>query len=800
MKRFSHPGRTALALLLVLGLAGCQSGKPQETATPPQTAAPSPSLSETAPMAEEYISGTYTAQAQGYGGTVEVTMTFDETRITDVKIVGDKETAGVGGKAVEDMPTKLLDAQSAEVDGVTGATFTSTAILSAAKSCIAQAKGEEEASTAGAVKMAPGTYTGSGTGFRAYWTIDATVTVSETEILSIDIAEDSADTVGVFPTAAAALVPRIIENQSVAVDSITGATASSNGIKAAVTEALKAALAAGGSDESALAAFQKIPEKSTATETLHTKVLVVGLGGAGTMAALRAAETMYDADPTSVDVLAIDKAGRYGGTSSLTADFFAVNPEQFKAEHNNGEDYVDKAALRADWLEYTRGDAKEELVDLLLNHSGETLDWMVYEHGLHLAPPAGGLAEGDSMIVKFQYAPNDKGLTIRREANLAFYDGCMEDYTAMGGKYMLETNGYALIYDEASHTVKGVKARGDDGTEYEIYAEAVILATGGFAGNGEMEEKYLSDEYYPLKGAWSQCGMTQCTGEMIEAAIGIGAGTYNIGMCPIVHMAATPSFLTQFEYHVTDGIQTSTNKPMLWTEGDLPMYMGIAANSLAVARNGERFTSEMGVAMLDPWKAGPGFYSIYSSDQIQTIAESGMKFPCTGPASINFGAVGAIPNGTPLPNTFEVLDAAVEAGIAVKADSLEELAQALGMEPETLSATVETYNGYCESGVDEQFGKKAEYLERVGEGPYYAIVMRSYCYCTCGGLDVNENLQVLDADGQVITGLYATGNDSSGVLYSEQDAYVTYGGAAQGWAYTSGSMAGKYAAEQVRHS
>jgi len=62
---------------------------------------------------------------------------------------------------------------------------------------------------------------------------------------------------------------------------------------------------------------------------------------------------------------------------------------------------------------------------------------------------------------------------------------------------MLETEAYDLIYDETTNTVKGVKARGYDGTEYEIYADAVILATGGFAGSGEMMTKYLSDEYYP---------------------------------------------------------------------------------------------------------------------------------------------------------------------------------------------------------------------------------------------------------------------------------------------------------------
>lgn len=783
MKKSTRLLRAALSLLLAAAfLCACS----------PQTAAPAAGTPTASPVLQEAQPRSATATSQGFGGSVTVTVTALDGRITAVTAEGPDETAGIGSRAIEELPARMVEAGSVEVDSVSGATFSSEAVLSAARSAYGELTGQKTA----AVRMAPGTYNGSAAGFRTAWTIDAAVTVSETEILSIEIAGDSADTVGVFPSAVNLLVPRIIEHQSVAVDAITGATASSNGIKGAVTEALKAALKAGGSDESAIDAFRTVPEKSTDVQTIETGVLVVGMGGAGTMAALRAAEAMYAQDPASVNVLAIDKAGRYGGTSSLTADFFAINPEQYKKEHNGGADYVDKAALRADWLSYTQGDAKEALVDLLLDNSGSTLDWMVYEHGLQLAPPSGGLAEGDDMVVKFQYAPNDQGLTVRRTANLAFYDGCIESYTGLGGKYLLETEGYELLCDSATGAVQGVKARGSDGTEYEIHARAVILATGGFAGNAAMEEQYLSNDYFPLKGSWSQVGMTQCTGEMIQSAIDIGANTFNIGMSPMVHMAGSAGFLTQFEYHITDAIQSSTNRNMVWTEGDLPMYLGIAGNSLAVDSDGKRFASETGVAMLDPWKAGPTYYSIYSSEQIGEVVRNGLKYPCTGPASINLGACGAIPNNTPLPNAVQVLDAAVEAGFAAKADTLSELASLLGMG--SLEETVAAYNGYCETGVDEEFGKPAEYLDPIGSGPYYAITMRSYCYSTCGALDVDEELRVLRTDGQPIGGLYAAGLDSMGVLFTDKNCYVTYGGVAQGWAYTSGRLAGERAASSLQ--
>lgn len=733
---------------------------------------------------------TGTGSAQGFEGEVTVTVEVENGKITSVKAVGDHETQGVGSKAIAQMPDAMVKANSVEVDGVTGATFSSQAVLTAARAAYAQATGEK---LNAAVKMKPGAYTGSAVGFRTAWTIAATVKVSEDKILSIDVAKDSADTVGIFDSAVDLLVPRIIKNQSVGVDAITGATASSNGIKGAVTNALKAALKAGGSDASAIQAFQTIPEKSKKTQVLNTKVLVVGLGGSGVSAALKAAETMHEADPKSVDVLAIDKAGRFGGTSSLTSGFFAVNPKKFEQEHNQGKDYVNKEEMLNDWISFTHGDAKKDMIQLLLNESGNTLDWMVYNYGLQMTPPKGGLVAGDDLTVCFSYSPSNKGIHNRRVNNLTFFKNCMDTYEKLGGKYMLETNGYELIYDQKSNTVKGVKARNDDGTEYEIHADSVILATGGFAGNGDMEKKYLSDAYFPLKDSWSQVGMKQCTGEMIESAIGIGANTYSIGMCPAVHIIGTAGYLTNFKYHVTNDYQSSTNKPLVWTEGDLPLYMGSAGNSLAVNTKGERFLNEAVGMNFNAWVSGPTFYSIYSAEQIQDIADNGLKFP--GGFQPNFGAVGNIPVKMPIPSAFDVMDAAVDAGFMYKADTLAELAKALGMDANVLENTVNTYNKSCEAGVDKAFGKSAKYLDKLGKGPYYAIVMRNYCYCTCGGLDIDNQMRVLDTKGNVINGLYAVGMDSSGVLFSERAPYVTYGGVCQGWAYTSGRLAGEIAAK-----
>ena len=136
--------------------------------------------------------------------------------------------------------------------------------------------------------------------------------------------------------------------------------------------------------------------------------------------------------------------------------------------------------------------------------------------------------------------------------------------------------------------------------------------------------------------------------------------------------------------------------------------------------------------------------------------------------------------------------------MVVKAYTVEELAGKLGMDPATLAKTVKDYNGYCETGVDKQFGKDAALLEKVEGGPYYCVIMASYCYDTCGGLDINEHLQVLKKDGKtVIDGLYAVGTSSMGVLFTEKKPYVTYGGANNGWGMVSGYLCGQEIADKL---
>ena len=90
----------------------------------------------------QYIPGTYEGTAEGISSTVKVTMTFSDSAVTDVVVDTSGETASFGAAAADELREQLLSAGSAEIDGVSGSTITSDAVMKAAKSCYAQAKGE----------------------------------------------------------------------------------------------------------------------------------------------------------------------------------------------------------------------------------------------------------------------------------------------------------------------------------------------------------------------------------------------------------------------------------------------------------------------------------------------------------------------------------------------------------------------------------------------------------------------------------------------------------------------------------
>ena len=192
-------------------------------------------LFSSAAVAEVYLPGTYSAEAQGFGGPVKVTLTVNENAITEALVEGEKETVGIGDQALPKLSEQLLAAQSAEIDGVAGATMTSKGVKAAAEMAITLAKGEIIA----AVTWADGVYDGedaNGAGGK----IAVKVTIEGGTIKDVKVTEQH-ETRGLGTTAMLKVIDAILKANSTEVDNITGATVSSNALKAAVNQALESA-------------------------------------------------------------------------------------------------------------------------------------------------------------------------------------------------------------------------------------------------------------------------------------------------------------------------------------------------------------------------------------------------------------------------------------------------------------------------------------------------------------------------------------------------------------------------------
>mgnify|MGYP000771751635 CR=1 FL=1 len=128
------------------------------------------------------------------------------------------------------------------------------------------------------------------------------------------------------------------------------------------------------------------------------------------------------------------------------------------------------------------------------------------------------------------------------------------------------------------------------------------------------------------------------------------------------------------------------------------------------------------------------------------------------------------------------------------ADTLEELGQKLGLtDVDAFVKTVERYNELAEKGIDEDMGKPAKFLKAIKQPPFYGIHRHIGLSTIIHGVNVNKDMQVLNAEGAPIEGLFAVGN-ASGQFYGGVDYPMDVEGLSIGRAITSGYVTGRYVA------
>ena len=679
-----------------------------------------------------YTPGTYTGEAVGYGGNVSVTITVDASSITDVTVEGADETPTIGGAALEELAGQLKEAQDSEIDGVTGATITSTAVKTAAKSALNQAMGKENSSEKAA--LTDGVYSVKSTGYSWTGMIAADVTIKDGQIQDIAITEEhESDTAEIGQTAFDLLIPRLLEHQSLAVDSVSGATVTSNGIKSCVSEAITLA----GGDP---AQWQTPVEKKTDTVKLEGyDVIVVGLGGSGISAYCAAAEE-------GAAVFGIEKAAKLGGQSATVTGPMVINS---KAPAFKDVEFANPDDVYQVWLDYVESDKKADIIHESVYNSGAYLDYYIDNFDFEFQGMIMSFARPEWSQFWTRYVGENGGTNIFGANKTYQYNRAMEKAKGFNEKndFMLELSAEDLIFE--GDQIAGVKATYYDGTTYEIYGDSVILATGGYIGDDSLVKENF--------------GTTLCTvaatindGAGIKMGLAAGGATYNMAVDPMIHILQIPNLIKNEDL-------TPNQKAVL--------------SALALV-TGEKTVSITGEA-LDLNAIGttnicsiPGYryYVVYTQEQIDSYKEKGLTENFATATSMFMGQGGELVTGTPVEDMDTILDMGIQYKNVLKG-TVKELAEQMGCDEATLAQSLG----------DE-------------DTTYYAVIAAGYTYGTVGGLDVDVKMNVLKEDGTPIENLFAVGTDSMGVENIEGKPYTPWGGQAQSWTFVSGYLGGKAAA------
>ena len=685
------------------------------------------------------------ASAKGFGGDVTVALTVEDGKLVSVVVTGDNETTGIGSRAIELMPQMMLAANSVEVDGVSGATFTSNAILAAAKAALGDTVLTAEA-TAVEQHMTPGTYTGEAYGKWLKGSIEGerfgspaiilptqvAVTVDETSILSVEVL-DCSDTPGFKEPAIERVPAAIVAQQSIAVDVVTGATLTSQAILNGVQQALEAA----GAD---IAGFMTATPKVEATEEYTVDLAIVGAGASGTMAAIEAMEA-------GIDVIVLEKTGKLGGTSVCSTGFAAVQTDLQKAA---GVDSLTVDSAFRELMDFCKWRANAPLVYNVLSSSTDVVNRLQAYWDQTTNPG----------VTKANKTALDTGKGTDKFNVL--YDNFL--YPA-GVKVLMETTANSLITENGA--VVGVEATRQDGTKVIVHAKNVLVCTGGFGGNDEMLTEYFGHDNFYLNGLSSNVG------DGLNMCLAVGAALSD---------EITPH-LAEF----------CSNKKVDFYAG----YMKFVnqAGFLALDPSGDRFVNEeFFVTQALSYGASAlrrvGYaYIIFTQDQLDAMVENGLWGVLDADTinSLKLRARIIVPSYYTL---YDEMETTLAAGEAWKADTLEALGEAIGFVDQSIyQKSIADYQTVLATGEDPLFGKRADMMPNLDNGPYYAVRVISAIDGTYNGIRVNENMQALDKNYQPITGLYVSGQDSGGYF-----SYPYYEGAGwtQGYAWVSGSIAAKH--------
>lgn len=446
------------------------------------------------------------------------------------------------------------------------------------------------------------------------------------------------------------------------------------------------------------------PEKKAydPVEVKEADVVVVGAGASGVAAAVQAAEL-------GAKTIVLEKQSVAGGNGQGTEGMFAA---ESSLQREKGLPPITFRQVIKSEQEFFNFRIDNLLWRDLVDASGANIDWLI-ENGVEFSGEVDNY-NGMGKIEAFHWFKDAKGTN--------YINPMVESAQKQGAEVLLSTPAVDLVMDGS--TVAGVYAENEGGDIIQINAKAVILATGGYAGNADMmKERGRSLDHTVM------IGQPGHDGDGLRMAASAGAHD----------VSRERAFLCPLGSAGIDFFQPMTNivhhgGPVLWVNQD-----------------GVRYTNEFCGAQVDGCYGNAVHtqktsWAILASEQVAMLAE-GAQYPALA------DDIEAAVQQNPDDNVF-------------KADTIADLAKAAGLDAPTLEETVKRYNELCETGEDEDFDKDKSMMVPIATGPFY-IFRQDFVYATSiGAIDTNRRMEVLTPEGETIPGLYAVGTDGCN-LYRE---------------------------------
>ena len=522
--------------------------------------------------------------------------------------------------------------------------------------------------TAWAQSYTAGVYTAQANGNNGPVTVE--VEVSDAEILSVKVTEH-AETAGLSDTPIERIPAKIVEGQTLAVDTVSGATNTSN----AILKAAEDALAQAGADIEALKAVQEKDETAGETAERHVQALVIGAGGSGLAAAITLQEQ-------GIETLVVDKMANAGGATALTGALINGGCSKQQAERGVTDDVQ---TMFMDAMVYGSFQNDARMTWLMVNNTGDSVDW------LH-----------DTVGVEFEEAINHFP---EHTNNRAFYPkgkqpgyltGTMEQhYLSNGGELLLETRAQHLLTEDGR--VIGASCSTADGT-LNIYADVTLLATGGYGASVALRPAdQMGTLFY---------GASASTGDGIIMAEEVGAMTH--------YMQYLKSYPQGIEKPLDGGNITADGTTF---RGNA--YISPLASQAVTLNDGAIYVNVEGERCMNE---NMDFVSIKKVPQKQTdmtvylVMDQKGYDKWMGMMEVSAGLTPEI--------VAPWLDADDGKPVFRKGATVEEAAAKAGIDAEKLSATVAHFNEMVASGKDDDFGRAEMSVGLDSDGPIYIVEQR----------------------------------------------------------------------------